>query len=128
MPKPLLMVVDDQAAMAEFVADVAEELGFEVKTLHDGKQFQAAYLATKPLAIVMDIVMPDMDGNELLKWLAEHESDTPVVIMSGFEGKYVALAQMLAEERGAVIVGTLVKPFTVEELEKLLTEILGSLE
>ena len=128
MRKPLLLIVDDQLSMGELVADVAEDLGFDTVTTTSAKQFQAAYLESDPLAIVMDIVMPDMDGNELLGWLASKDSDTPVVIMSGFEGKYVELAQMLAVERGAIVIGTLVKPFLIDELEMLLSEILGSLE
>ena len=128
MTEPLLMVVDDQVSMAEFVSDVAEDLGFTVQIKTNAKEFQTAYLAAQPLAVVMDIVMPDMDGNELLQWLAAQNSDTPVVIMSGFEGKYVELAKMLAEERGAIIIGTLVKPFSIDELEQVLKEILSSLE
>ena len=128
MTKPLLLVVDDQASMGEFVCDVAEDLGFETCTTTSGKEFQAAYQASSPLAIMMDIVMPDMDGNDLLQWLANKNSDTPVVIMSGFEGKYVELAQMLATERGAIVIGTLIKPFSIDELELVLNEILASLE
>ena len=128
MSKPLLLIVDDQPSMGELVADVAEDLGFDTITTANAKQFQTAYLESDPLAIVMDIVMPDMDGNELLEWLANKNSHTPVVIMSGFEGKYVELAQMLAVERGAIVIGTLVKPFLIEELEMLLNEILNSLE
>lgn len=128
MTKPLLLIVDDQISMAEFVSDVAGDLGFEPLITTSSKDFQSAYLKSTPLAIVMDIVMPDMDGNELLKWLVSQQSDTPVVIMSGYEGKYVELAKLLATERGAIVVGSLVKPFTVEDLEKILAEILDSLK
>ncbi|MBV1961902.1 MAG: response regulator [Immundisolibacteraceae bacterium] len=128
MTEPLLMVVDDQVTMAGFVSDVAEDLGFTVQIKTSAKEFQAAYAVTKPLAVIMDIVMPDIDGNELLQWLADHDSNTPVVIMSGFDGKYVELTKMLAEERGAIIIATLVKPFSIDELETVLKEILSSLE
>ena len=43
MTKPLLIIVDDDRDMAEFVCDVGEDLGFEVKICTSAKEFQAAY-------------------------------------------------------------------------------------
>ena len=126
MTKPLLMVIDDLISMAELVSTVAEGLGFEVQMYSNSHDFKAAYLKSPPSAIVMDIVMPDLDANELLKWLVNQDSSTPVVIMSGFEGKYLASTKLLAEKRGAVIVGTLTKPFSIKELERILNEIMAS--
>ena len=126
MTKPLLMVVDDLISMAELVSTVAEGLGFEVQIYSNSYDFKAGYLKSPPLAIIMDIVMPDVDANELLKWLVNQDSSTPVVIMSGFEGKYLASTKMLAERRGAVIVGALTKPFPIKELEQVLSEIMAS--
>lgn len=126
MTKPLLIVVDDQPAITKFVDDVAVKIGFEVRSTFSAREFQQAYLSTDPVGIVMDIVMPDMDGNELLQWLAEQGSMTPVVLMSGYDDQYLDTAKRLGEARGVVVVGTLVKPFLMGELEKILVDIFQS--
>ena len=120
------MVVDDQISMAEFICDAAEDLNFEVQAYDNSKDFKAAYLKSKPWAIFMDIVIPDTDGNELIEWLTQQNSDTPIVIMSGYEGKYLNTAKLLAEARGAIVIDTLAKPFSIEKIEELLTAILAS--
>ena len=126
MTKPLLIIVDDDRDMAEFVCDVGEDLGFEVKICTSAKEFQAAYSLKIPTGIVMDIVMPDMDGNELLKWLVDQGCITPIVIMSGYGGKYMAAAEKLGKSLGASGAGTLPKPIRVDDLEPVLQEIINT--
>ncbi len=124
MTRPLLIVVDDEPEMAEFVGDVAETLGFDVRIATSAKGFQEIWPASEPSAVVMDVVMPDMDGNELLQWLTEHDCTVPIVLMSGYDGKYLELAEKLGTARGAPVVGTLRKPIRLRDLEALLNDLL----
>ena len=71
----------------------------------------------------MDIVMPDMDGVELLSKLAELKADCPIIVMSGYDGKYLDSVSLIAEAKGLTVLGTLRKPFAVRDLEKLVARV-----
>ncbi|HIJ45578.1 MAG TPA: response regulator, partial [Rhodospirillaceae bacterium] len=89
MAKPILIVVDDELEMAEFIETAGLSLGFEVRIATSAEGFQKIWAEAEPSAIVMDIVMPDMDGIELLQWLVERKCTVPIILMSGYDGKYL---------------------------------------
>lgn len=120
MDKPLLLVVDDDADQGEFVQFVAESSGFDVKLTTSAEQFQKCWTSDGASAIAMDIVMPDMDGIELISWLAEQHCAAPIIVMSGYGGRYCGPASTIGKANGVNVIGTLNKPFGVEELETLL--------
>jgi DNA-binding NtrC family response regulator len=124
MGKPLLIVVDDEPDMAELVQTIGEMAGFDSKMTTSAKEFQKVYSETEPSLIVMDIVMPDMDGNELLQWLAKQQCSVPVIIMSGYKGKYIDVTKHIGDARGIQIIGTLTKPIAMDRLQGLLKEVL----
>lgn len=125
MRKPLLIVVDDEPGMVKIVQSVAKKNGFDVRTASGGKEFQKIWNKTNPSVIVMDIIMPSIDGHELLQWLAERGCTTPILLMSGYDGKYICSAETLGKARGAPVVDTLHKPFRIDVLEAKLKQILG---
>ena len=112
--------------MADIVGRVGTMVGYEVRTANSAKVFQEAWAETKPAAIVMDIVMPDMDGVELLLWLSEHGCAAPIILMSGFDENFMSVADRLGTARGDKIVGTLAKPFEIDKLKAMLTNILDA--
>ena len=61
-----LLVVDDEPEFGELVRKVATGLGYEARATTTGHAFQTAYHELHPTHIVMDMVMPEMDGNELV--------------------------------------------------------------
>lgn len=66
-----LLVVDDEPDFADFVKRTAEGMGYDVSALSDPNLFKEAYAAFKPNVIVLDMVMPDIEGIELVQWLAQ---------------------------------------------------------
>lgn len=127
MAAPSLIVVDDEPDMAALIGHVAEELGFSVRVAQNGEQFQRLWDEEKPAAAVLDIVMPDMDGNELLDWLIQQGGAIPVVLVSGFGGRYLELAHRLGSERGATITANLTKPIRIGDLRDALRGVLSHL-
>lgn len=127
MNKPLLIIVDDEPNMVEIVQYAAETIGFKVCTAFSAREFQKIWNQSKPSAVVMDIIMPDMDGHELLQWLVEQGCTAPILLMSGYDGKYLHTAETLGKTRGAPVVGTLSKPFAVDEVESKLKQILETI-
>jgi len=67
--------------------------------------------------------MPEIDGNELLQWLAKQDNVPPIVLVSGYDQTYISVAQKLGQAIGAVIVDTLTKPLNLTDLTSILQEI-----
>jgi CheY-like chemotaxis protein len=115
-----LLVVDDEPEFGEFVRKVAVGLGYEVEVTGDGKSFMTAYESFDPSVIILDLVMPGIDGVELVQWLVEHNFTAQLIVITGYNPKYAALAGKLAEARGLSSVTTLTKPVKLSRLRNTL--------
>ncbi len=124
MAKPLLIVVDDEPEIAKFVGNAGELVGFDILIAASVNEFQKLYTSRNPLGIILDIVMPDKDGIELINWLAEQGYSSSIIFMSGYDQVYLKAAIQLGAKKGCRVVGSLTKPFTLNELEPLLQQII----
>lgn len=78
-----ILVVDDELDIRELVADILEDCGYAVTTVHDASAASSAVRLGQFDAILLDIWLPGKDGITLLKeWGQQKEFDTPVVMMS----------------------------------------------
>ena len=117
MAQPRLLLIDDEPALAEFLANAARDTGFDpVITSEDG-EFRNAFRANRPDMVALDLGMPGMDGVELLRFLADEDYRAPVLIVSGFDRRVLEAAFRLGEALGLVMAGPLEKPVRLEELE-----------
>lgn len=116
MAKQRLLVCDDEEALGRFVRNVTEPLGYEVCLVTSGEELVARYDAFAPTIILLDMVMPEMDGNEVILWLAEHRCTARLIIMTGYHPQYADHARILADFRGIGSVATLRKPFGIDDL------------
>src|SRR5512144_493093 len=123
--KRRLLIVDDEPRFATFVERVAEPLGYEVEVTNHGRDFQAAYVRKRPDVVVIDMVMPDIDGNELILWLVEQHSAADIIIITGYHPDYAVNARILAEFKGLRSVVTLSKPTSVTRLRQALASLAG---
>ena len=121
--KRRLLIVDDEPRFATFVERVAEPLGYEVEVTNHGRDFQAAYVRKRPDVVVIDMVMPDIDGNELILWLVEQHSTADIIIITGYHPDYAVNARLLAEYKGLRSVVTLSKPISVTRLREALVDL-----
>lgn len=127
MEQPRLLLIDDEPVLAEFMANAASECGFDpVLTSHD-ELFRAEFEKQRPDVVALDLGMPGMDGVELLRFLAEHDYRSPVLIVSGFDRRVLESAFRLGEALGLNMAGPLEKPVRLEELETLLRELKASM-
>jgi DNA-binding response OmpR family regulator len=120
---PRLLLIDDEPALAEFVANAARECGYDAVLTSDDEQFKSEFAKHRPDAAVLDLGMPGMDGVELLRFLAEQEFRSPVLIISGFDRRVLDSAFRLGEALGLTMIGPLEKPVRLEKLETMLTEL-----
>ncbi|MFP6732049.1 MAG: response regulator [Alphaproteobacteria bacterium] len=113
-----LLVVDDEPRFRDFVKNVAVKSGFEVECARDKHEFKTLCESTEPDVVVLDIVMPDIDGVELVQWIAERGIQLHLVIVTGFAHNYADLAKKLVEAKGLLSVRTLTKPVRMADLQQ----------
>lgn len=124
MRKITTLVVDDEQILCQLIATVLEDVGHRVLTAFSGTE-ALARLETEPVDLVIsDIVMPEIDGIELVQRIRAKHPTVRIISMSG-GGSYLtaALCLKLADQMGASVI--LSKPFTpaqlVEAVQRALT-------
>ena len=122
MTAPKLVIVDDEPGITQLISDIARQAGFEVQVFNTAPDFLEQYGGDANL-IMLDLVMPGIDGVEMIRHLAERHCMARLVIMSGFDTGVLRSAQNLAVERGLNFHSTLGKPFRFEPLFTLLRQI-----
>ena len=120
MNEKRLLVVDDEPEFGEFVRKVATDIGYDVRVTTNGRAFQAAYQELQPTTVVLDMVMPEMDGNELVLWLMQQGYASELIIITGYSPDYAKDAKLLAEFKGLRSVSTLNKPVRLAKLRAVL--------
>ncbi len=123
MARPRLLLIDDEPALAAFVAKAADMCGFDPTVASQDQQFRDLFHAERPQMVALDLGMPGMDGVELLRFLASQSFADPVLIISGFDRRVLESAFRLGEALGLQMVGPLEKPARLEELEEILNRL-----
>jgi DNA-binding response OmpR family regulator len=127
MPQPRLLLIDDEPALAEYLANAARSAGFDPVITALDSEFREAFLAHRPEMVALDLGMPGMDGVELTRFLADQEYRGPVLIVSGFDRRVLESAFRLGEALGLNMAGPVEKPVRINELEEMLSKLRATL-
>ena len=114
----MILVVDDDQQVRATITRGLSALGYEVRDAAGGADALALIAEKKPQLVVLDYMMPGMDGAETAREIAKVDPDLPVIFSTG-HAALRALRQAAGEG-----VSILEKPFTLAELDQLITEIL----
>jgi DNA-binding response OmpR family regulator len=81
---PKILVIDDDASIRMLVADVLEVEGYEVSTAEDGFAGLRSIEAERPDCVVLDVMMPGLDGHQVLQRIRATDGgpDLPVVMLT----------------------------------------------
>ena len=109
-PATRILVVDDEPMVLEVLARYLEKEGFAVETAEDGERALAAFEATPPDLVLLDLMLPRLDGLEVLRRMRERR--TTAVIMLTARG--AETDRVLGLELGAD--DYITKPFSLREL------------
>lgn len=123
MIRPRLLLIDDEPVLADFVASVATDCGFDPILTSNDRDFRQSFVTDRPEMVALDLGMPGMDGVELLRFLASEGFSAPVLIISGFDRRVLESAFRLGEALGLTMVGPLEKPVRAHDLEELLNQV-----
>ena len=113
-----VLVVDDEPAIRDLIVAVLEDEGYEARGVGSGSRALDLMKTDRPSLVLMDIMMPDMDGREALRRIRLHPEfqEIPVVMMSA------AYAADHLDEDGTPF---LPKPFDLEHLLRTVAEVVG---
>lgn len=110
MRKPRLVVIDDDGAFARRVAEVARRTGFEATACSNGHEFMTICEETSPDAVVLELVLQDLDGFQLVRWLIDRESAARIIVISAYNPSYARAAEVLARQQGKMSLTYVEKP------------------
>ena len=117
---PKLLLIDDEPALAAYLAEAARLSGYKPLVANDDQDFKARLVAERPQMVALDLGMPGMDGVELLRFLADERFAFPVLIISGFDRRVLESAFRLGEALGLHMVGPLEKPTRLDDIADIL--------
>lgn len=109
----MILVVDDDASVRATIAAALAALGYAVREAASGVDALAMVRADLPSLVILDYVMPGMDGAETARAIAAIDPDVPIVFSTG-HAALRALRAAAGEE-----IEVLEKPFTLDELDAL---------
>lgn len=118
-----LVILDDEKDICDFVAQVASSCGFEVFSTTRPRKFLEHISSHPPAVVILDLKIPDMDGVEVLRQLAEMRISADILLMSGVGDRILDTAMRIGNERGLRMVGLLPKPIRLDELRERLNKI-----
>ncbi len=116
-----ILIVDDEPSVLDVMATVLLDAGYSVQTAADGHIAVEIIDVAPPDLIITDVMMPHLDGWELLDHAHERHPDLPVIIMSA--GDWIRRRGTTPIPDYAVFLS---KPFSVEELLELVERLTGS--
>ena len=118
-----VLIIDDERLLVRSTCMVLKHFGFDAKGVMDGEEGLKVALEFLPDMILLDIMMPGMDGWQVLEKLKQNEITRaiPVII---FTAREYSNGKALAAEKGAV--EFIAKPFEPEALRQTINEIVNS--
>ena len=122
-----LLSIEDDARVADLICRVAQEVGFVTSSTY-GTEVERTYTDFQPDVIVLDVIMPDMDGIEVLQYLREQYCRSHIIILSGSDGLSRRILDKMGNSLGFTIVANMTKPFRVPALRALFEDTRAKLE
>ena len=119
VPSVRILIVDDDKAICDFMQSLLEKDGFIVKTLGDPTLVEDEIRQGDYHVMILDLMMPKMDGIEVLKKIRAIDSDIAVIIITAHPNLDSAVASMKLDA-----VDYIKKPFNVDEFREVLARVM----
>ena len=119
VPAIRILIIDDDPAICEYMQTLLEKDGFVVKTLSDPTLAEQEVRQGEYHVIILDLMMPKMDGIEVLRRIRGIDTDIAVVIFTAHPNLDTAVASMKLDA-----VDYIKKPFNVDEFREVLSRVM----
>ena len=116
-----ILIIDDDERILTSLQDVLAQEGYILSIAKNGKEGLRQSEKINPDLVITDIIMPDIEGIELIRAIRKRNVNIPIIAMSGdlIGQKFLKAARLL----GAI--DTLLKPFTAKELKNKINKALS---
>jgi EAL domain-containing protein (putative c-di-GMP-specific phosphodiesterase class I)/CheY-like chemotaxis protein len=120
-----ILLIDDDRVVGEIVSALVKAMGLQCDVTRTSEEFFNR-IGPETTLILLDLVMPEMDGIEILRLLGERNCRARIVLMSGINIRVIETAKKLAQTLGLNVIGHLQKPFPIGQLQDLLLANIGT--
>jgi len=110
MSENLILIVEDEASIAEVVSLYLKRAGYSPQIASDGRQAMNAFERHQPDLVILDLMLPEVDGLSLTRWLRDR-SNVPIIMLTA---RREEIDRITGLEMGAD--DYVVKPFSPQEL------------
>lgn len=117
-----ILVVDDDEQLLEMLETDLRGHGHEVSSLQDGSLAAQTVRNSAPDLVVMDIIMPNVEGIEAISEIRQFDEGIPIIVMSG-GGKWIESDVILDMANSIGATRILAKPFRLTELREMMDDI-----
>src|SRR4029079_13410804 len=117
-----IMVIDDEASIRSLLRDVLEKAGHKVVEAKDGREALSLYQKDRADLLIMDLLMPEVDGLEATLQLTREYLDTKIIAMTGAQGdrNFLDVAKLFGARR------VFEKPFDLNKMVEAVNEELAT--
>lgn len=115
-----VLVFEDDPGVGALIRFVAESMGLDARCISTSGEFFEAVNDWAPTIIAIDLLMPDMDGVQVIGALADRGCRARIIITGGLGSRVLDAARRSAVEHGLHVLGALSKPFLIDTLQLLI--------
>src|SRR3569833_24088 len=115
-----IVLIDDDRVVGEIVSGLANSMGLQCAVTRTPDEF-FGHIGPATGVIILDLVMPEMDGIEILRLLGERNCKARIILMSGINIRVIETAKKLAQSLGLTVIGHLQKPFPIPQHQHMLS-------
>ncbi|TGL61375.1 EAL domain-containing response regulator [Leptospira sarikeiensis] len=117
-----LLILDDEEEIAKILGEIAEDCGFKASLTHTAPDFLDRVDPSFD-CVILDLMIPGMDGVDVIRSLSEKEVHPDVILISGADRRTLHSAETLAGEYGLHIAAVMEKPIRVSDIRNILSAI-----
>ena len=116
-----LLVLDDDPDMCAFVVHAVASTGYKATSSTNFERFKAS-LRPDTSVVVVDLMMPEVDGIQVLRYLSSQNYASEIILISGYDKKVLKVAGQLAKALGLNVRASIQKPIKLNQLREILTK------
>ncbi|MEE4244902.1 MAG: EAL domain-containing response regulator [Kangiellaceae bacterium] len=118
-----LFIIDDDEQICDMLAIATESLFSHIETINDARKMLSIDFSSEDI-ILLDLMMPEMDGVEVLRSLAKNKVTSHIFLMSGYDSGVLHSSEELGIDYGLKIAGNFTKPIGLRELQNKLRKLI----
>ncbi len=124
MQSKRMLIVEDESATARRIGEIVAGHGYDVVSVDNSPAFLEHFQRLSPDLVLIDLLMPDTDGIDLLHALAERQCAAAVILVCRMDEKVLSAARRVGERLGLRILGGLAEPVRAEDVDALIAGLL----